>query len=62
MTLVTSESFAPPAASAFLRFFITILVCASKLSGGSTLPSTSAATCPAQNTSFFAPSTVTTCE
>ena len=33
---------------------------ASKLSGGSTLPSMSAATWPAQNTSFFAPSTVTT--
>src|SRR5262249_59026440 len=33
---------------------------ASKSSGGSTLPSTSAPTWPAQNTSFCAPSAVTT--
>jgi hypothetical protein len=38
---------APPPASALSRFFITILACASKSSGGITLPSTSAATCPA---------------
>jgi hypothetical protein len=60
--LVTSEILAPPAASALVKFAITILAWASKSSGGSTLPSTSAPTCPAQNTSFCAPSAVTTCE
>src|SRR5215475_5254871 len=49
--LVTLEILAPPAASALVRFAITILAWASKSSGGSTLPSTSAPTWPAQNTS-----------
>src|SRR5262245_18209974 len=60
--LVTSEILAPPAASALVRLTITILAWASKSSGGSTLPSTSAPTWLAQYTRFCAPSAVTTCE
>ena len=50
------RDFRAAAASALVRFCITILAWASKSSGGSTLPSTSAATWPAANTSFCAPS------